>query len=142
MLRAYPREAVVAEKLETMVRRGLPNSRMKDFCDVWFLCRQLDFDGNILSQAIRATFDRRRTEVPATTPLALSDEFAEDTLKTTQWNAFLNRHGLDDEAPELAAVVGDLRQFLMPLLETAAHGKDLDRTWPAGGPWSAQETPG
>lgn len=32
-LRAYPPEAVVAEKLEAMVRLGLANSRMKDFFD-------------------------------------------------------------------------------------------------------------
>ena len=33
-LRAYPRETVIAEKLEAMVQLGMANSRMKDFFDV------------------------------------------------------------------------------------------------------------
>jgi hypothetical protein len=33
-LRGYPKETVVAEKLEAMVQLGLANSRMKDFYDV------------------------------------------------------------------------------------------------------------
>lgn len=39
-LRAYPRETVVAEKFQAMVAMGIANSRMKDFYDVWTLCRQ------------------------------------------------------------------------------------------------------
>jgi len=38
-LRAYPRETVVAEKLEAMVKLGLANSRMKDFYDLVVLAR-------------------------------------------------------------------------------------------------------
>lgn len=33
-LAAYPRETVVAEKLQAMVHLGLANSRMKDFFDL------------------------------------------------------------------------------------------------------------
>src|SRR4029453_2305760 len=50
-LRMYPRETVVAEKLHAMVYLGLPNSRMKDFFDVWFLCREFPFDGALLVAA-------------------------------------------------------------------------------------------
>ena len=35
----YPRETVVAEKVEAMAHLGIANSRMKDFFDVWFLAR-------------------------------------------------------------------------------------------------------
>jgi len=34
-LMAYPRETVVAEKLEAMVKLGMINTRMKDFYDLW-----------------------------------------------------------------------------------------------------------
>ena len=44
-LRAYPRETVVAEKFEAMVKLGMANSRMKDFYDLWELSRRFDFDG-------------------------------------------------------------------------------------------------
>lgn len=36
-LKSYPRETVVAEKFEAMVKLGMLNSRMKDFYDLWIL---------------------------------------------------------------------------------------------------------
>lgn len=38
-LLCYSRESAVAEKLEAMVKLGELNSRMKDFYDIWLLCR-------------------------------------------------------------------------------------------------------
>ena len=64
-LSAYPRETVVAEKLETAVSLGMQNSRMKDFYDLWTMAREFEFEGAVLSHAIRNTFDRRKTAIPA-----------------------------------------------------------------------------
>ena len=60
VLPAYSRESVVAEKFQAMVMLGIANSRMKDFYDLWVLARQFEFQGPLLCQAIRATFERRR----------------------------------------------------------------------------------
>ena len=65
VLPAYSRESVVAEKFQAMVMLGIANSRMKDFFDLWVLARQFEFQGPLLCQAIRATFERRHTPVPA-----------------------------------------------------------------------------
>lgn len=55
-LRIYPKETVVAEKFEAMVKLGIGNSQMKDFWDVQFLIRNFSFGGSLLQKAIRATF--------------------------------------------------------------------------------------
>ena len=34
-LRGYTMESTIAEKFQAMVKIGLLNSRMKDFCDIW-----------------------------------------------------------------------------------------------------------
>ena len=81
ILAVYSRESVVAEKFQAMVMLGIANSRMKDFYDLWVLARQFEFQGPMLCQAIRATFERRRTSVPAEVPLALSAEFSNDQGK-------------------------------------------------------------
>lgn len=47
-LRAYPRETVIAEKVNAMVELGMANSRMKDFFDIAALARRFDFDGDLL----------------------------------------------------------------------------------------------
>ena len=45
VLRAYPKETVVAEKLEALTALGLLNSRMKDFYDLALLSRMYPFEG-------------------------------------------------------------------------------------------------
>lgn len=65
-IRAYPQEAVIAEKLHTMVIRDELNSRYKDFYDLYVLARQFRFDGAKLSRSIGATFERRRTIIEHT----------------------------------------------------------------------------
>ncbi len=80
-IRVYPRETVVAEKLQAMVDLGIQNSRMKDFFDVHSMTHLFKFDGDLLVDAIRATFKRRLTAIPRRTPLALADEFANDRSK-------------------------------------------------------------
>jgi hypothetical protein len=90
-LRVYWRQTVVAEKLQAMVDLGLANSRMKDFFDLRFLASTFDFAGPELAGAIEATFARRNTAVPQEVPTGLTDGFAADTAKQTQWRAFPHR---------------------------------------------------
>ena len=135
-LLAYNRETVVAEKFQAMVVLGMTNSRMKDFFDVWSLARQFDFDGPALSQAVRATFQRRKTEIPTETPLALSHEFAGDATKNMQWKAFLRKGKLDASGAELEMVVKSIRMFLTPVYEALGRGTELSGNWQAPGPWS------
>lgn len=53
---AYPREAVVAEKLEAIVVLGDRNSRIKDFFDLRHLAMNFEFDRATLTEAVRRTF--------------------------------------------------------------------------------------
>ena len=134
---AYPREAVVAEKLEAMVALGVTNSRMKDFYDVHLLASSFVFDGLLLTQAIRATFERRGASFPETVPLVLTPEFLAAPERQTQWRAFLRRSRL--EAPPDAALLAEaLRRFLWPVLAAAARGDAFRKAWPPGGPWEAR----
>ena len=92
-LLAYPHETAISEKLEAMVKLGIANSRMKDFHDLHSLATTFAFDGKTLTAAVRATFKRRGTELPAGgVPLAFTPEFYEDENKIKQWNAFCNKN--------------------------------------------------
>lgn len=81
-VRAYPREAVVAEKYEALVTLGLPNSRMKDLHDIASLAREFAFEGPTLTTAIAGTFRRRRTELPSRTPPPLAAEHVDDARRS------------------------------------------------------------
>lgn len=118
-LRVYARETVIAEKFQAMVALGRTNSRMKDFYDIWILSRSFPFDGDRLSRAIAATFIRRRTPIPIELPDALTPAFAADEQKQRQWRAFVEDVALDPG--DLAAVIRDIADFLMPHAMTAAR---------------------
>ncbi|HEX9794094.1 MAG TPA: nucleotidyl transferase AbiEii/AbiGii toxin family protein [Planctomycetota bacterium] len=107
---------------------------MKDFFDLRFLAATFDVAGTELAGAIEATFARRNIAVPREVPTGLTDEFAADTAKQTQWRAFLRRSGLEREDLELATVVSGLRVFLLPPIEALGGGTPFDRDWAAGGP--------
>lgn len=134
-LAMYPRETVVAEKFEAMVRLGLANSRMKDFYDIWALSREFDFDGGVLSAAIQATFKRRTTALTPTMPLALTLEFTSDPLKQTQWKAFVRRSRLKLATEGLEQVVAEIKSFLETPVVAASQGERLIAVWAKGGPW-------
>lgn len=115
-LRVYPRETVVAEKLEAIIKLGMVNSRTKDYFDLWVLLRSSTFDPVLLGTAIASTCRRRNTSLPAATPLGLSEAFAQHATKRTQWSAFLRKNAL--QAPALDNVVEALRDGLaMPLAQ-------------------------
>jgi predicted nucleotidyltransferase component of viral defense system len=116
-LRAYPKEAVIAEKFQAMVDLGRANSRMKDFYDIWFLAKTFTFEDDRLARAITATFARRKTGIPVEAPDALSDAFAQDDAKRKQWEAFASSV-LSKPVP-LDVVVKDLRAFLLPHAQAA-----------------------
>ncbi len=118
-LRTYPRESVMSEKLEAIVKLGMGNSRMKDFFDLRALVREGRAERGVLVDAIRATFDRRRTPVPDGIPLGLSDEFADAPAKVAQWKGFLDRNRF--QAPTLREVVIEIRTALAEPLRVACE---------------------
>ena len=135
-VRSYPKETVVAEKYEAMVRFGMANSRMKDFYDILILARDFDFDGDPLSVAIKRTFDCRKTALPVDEPIALTNEFASDVAKKQQWNAFVGKIGEAEISKELGAVVDNIRTFLWPPAKAAAQSLVMKKRWSAGGAWT------
>ena len=71
----------------------------------------------MICQAIKATFDRRKTAIPNSYPLALTAEFSEDKQKLTQWIAFLRKSNLDGTS--IASMDRDLFDAILRLEELA-----------------------
>jgi hypothetical protein len=116
-LRAYSKKTVIAEKFHAMVHRGIANSRMKDFYDVWVLATTYTFEARTLRDAIRSTFDRRDTPLPVDAPLALTDEFARNATKRTQLTAFVRKGKLlANESLALDQIVPIIEKLIMPAL--------------------------
>lgn len=115
-LRAYPIYTVVAEKLHAIALLGMTNSRLKDYFDLSVLLEREALDNNLLTQAIKATFERRGMVAPRELPVGLTDEFAHDASRQKLWLAFLKKNELVPEP--LPAIVDRLRVALAPALNT------------------------
>ena len=63
LINSYNIETILAEKIETVLRRGKYNSRMKDYYDIYFFLTKLrnEIDINILKDAIDITFTKRES---------------------------------------------------------------------------------
>ncbi|MFZ5805931.1 MAG: nucleotidyl transferase AbiEii/AbiGii toxin family protein [Verrucomicrobiota bacterium] len=131
-IRGYPRESVVAEKFEVMIKLGELNSRMKDFFDIWFLSRQFDFEGEILSKAIMKTFVNRKTELPSN-PVAFTENFARG--KMNLWKSFIRRSKLSRVPKDFNEIISELERFLMPLIESLIARRSFKAHWNASGAW-------
>ena len=61
LINSYNIETILAEKIETVLRRGKYNSRMKDYYDIYFFLTKLknEINVNILKDAINNTFTKR-----------------------------------------------------------------------------------
>ena len=134
VLLAYPKETVVAEKLEALTKLGLLNSRVKDYYDLALLSRTYPFVGSTLVDAIVATFRHRKTVIEKE-PIGLTETYYADPARSLQWLAFLRRSRFVEQPDDLKQLVVEVRRFAIPVLTAASTGHTLAQ-WHAGGPWS------
>ncbi len=89
-LKAYPLETVVAEKLETILERGLTCSRIKDYYDLYYIFTyKLDFVCvDILSLAVRKTFEYRKLCVTKSYATNLIKQIKGDERFDRMWESF------------------------------------------------------
>lgn len=135
-LRIYPKETVIAEKFEAMVKLGIGNSRMKDFWDVRFLIKNFSFEGELLQKAIRATFANRQTAVPQTLPVALTEVFTGNSEANADWKAFIKRGRITSDT-DFEVVIESLREFFTPIIEAEADNITLEKNWTPSTGWGS-----
>ena len=134
-IRAYPLETVVAEKFDAVVRLGLANSRMKDFHDLCFLASRCEFDGALLTKAVRATFDRRKATLSLVGDV-LEPDFYADAGLGQRWRAFVKALPVASRSGTSFVDIGNqLRPFLGPLGIALSGSAKLDR-WTATTGWT------
>lgn len=90
-LLGYTLETVIAEKLESMVKLALVNTRMKDFYDLWTIFKSYEIKPDKLNIAIRKVFANRKT--PLKYPIVFTAEFYDNNENQQRWNNFLSAMG-------------------------------------------------
>lgn len=138
-IRAYPREAMIAEKAHAMAEFGELNTRIKDFYDLYTLARHFSFEAESLSRGIAATFEQRQTRIEAL-PATLTPRFFADARRSDEWRRYLSRNALVTAPTDFTTVGELLLNFLAPIWTALATNQPLRAIWPPGGPWQDPAT--
>ncbi len=117
-LLSYNIETVLAEKLQTILARGVLNTRMRDFYDVHVLltARKKDIDRNALKQAFLATCKNRQSESVVTDAMKIYNNIANDARLASLWKNYQQKYSY-------AADIGfeDVLRSLKMLIEMAVQ---------------------
>lgn len=132
----YSKESVIAEKLEAAVKLDVLNSRMRDFYDIWLLLTKFPFDAGPLREAIKRTFETRRTPIPGKVGTLLR-ALADDPTKQGQWSSLLRKSKLVLAPAAFSEVVLVIAAFLEPVISGPyASGLQSGKWSPAEGVWA------
>lgn len=116
-LSAYSLETVVAEKIQTMVDKSIFNSRMKDFYDLYRIVTVHTFDVEILSDALKATFENRHTDF-STIGILFSEEFINNPTFENRWKFLCERLKMD-KPPTFKELMMVIKDFIKPYISQA-----------------------
>lgn len=119
ILKMYPMETVISEKVHAMIILDLANSRMKDFFDVYILITEFkaEFKSETLKEAIKSTFTHRKTEIPNASAKVWTDYFFDDKNKKSQWNAFLRKNKVTNKV-SLEVVCKEIALYINPIFQS------------------------
>ena len=115
-LMAYPIETVLVEKLETVVSRGVANTRPRDFYDIHVLLgvKRSDIDMGMLRNALASTCEKRNSQAAIERWAEVLDDVAGDAVMQAQWvkyvrkNPFAKRISLQECCETAKAVLEEL----------------------------------
>lgn len=92
-INTYSLESTIAEKLVTLVVRGLENTRQKDLYDLFVLSRlEGEVDEGKAKEAFRKTCDFRKVKIDRKEAVRIIGYLSEDQLYKKKWDHFTKRN--------------------------------------------------
>ncbi|RKW37010.1 MAG: nucleotidyl transferase AbiEii/AbiGii toxin family protein [Lachnospiraceae bacterium] len=88
---AYPLETILAEKYESVIKRNIATTRMRDFYDLYNLynLRKEEIDFDTLKQAIISTSNRRESLSLIKEAMEIIEDIKEDYYLKELWKVYL-----------------------------------------------------
>ena len=107
---AYNIETVMAEKVETILRRGVFNTRPRDFYDAYILSTTQKFDKAVFTDALQATAAHRGTAQQIADVPAILQNIEESLKLKTMWDKYRKQfaYAADIEYDQIMTVLKTL----------------------------------
>ena len=124
----YSVETTVAEKLDAILSLMEFSSRMKDYYDIYYIANKFDFDGGVLTEALRKTFSNREHSF---TPEQFEQvmNFGDDVAMQKKWKAFIRK--INTRTDDYGTVLRTIQNFLEQPFMAAAENKTFTGRWSA-----------
>lgn len=133
IVNTYSIETTVAEKIDAILSLMEFSSRMKDYYDIYYLANKFDFDGKVLSEALRKTFANREHNFTANQFDRVMG-FDDDAAMQKKWKAFVRK--IDTKTDDYGAVLKTIKAFLTKPFTAAVRDKQFIEKWSAtNGKW-------
>lgn len=106
----YNAETLLAEKMQIILSRGITNTRMRDFYDLYELIQIIDFSWDVYKNAFDKTCEKRKTIYEKEEAMRIMKEVASDSDMENRWGQFRKKNDF----------VGDImyKQLMDALMET------------------------
>ncbi|MBD5536311.1 MAG: nucleotidyl transferase AbiEii/AbiGii toxin family protein [Lachnospiraceae bacterium] len=122
----YSLETTIAEKIDAILSLMEFSSRMKDYYDIYYLANKFDFDGAILTEALKKTFENRgRTFTVGQFEQVLG--FGNDEAMKKKWKAFCRK--IDTNTEDYGTVLQKINNFLAKPFAAAIANNSLTECW-------------
>ena len=127
-INTYSIETTIAEKIDAILSLMEFSSRMKDYYDIYYLANKFDFDGTILSEALRKTFTNREHSFTVA-QFGQVMTFDSDDAMQKKWKAFTRK--IDTKTDDYSTVLKTIKAFLTKPFAAAVEGKLFTGNWTA-----------
>ena len=129
----YSVETTVAEKLDAILSLMEFSSRMKDYYDIYYLANKFDFDGVVLTEALKKTFENRGHAFTIE-QFEQVMSFADDSAMQKKWKAFCRK--IDTKTDDFGTVLRTIKVFLTEPFTAAVKSNEFTEKWSAAdGEW-------
>ena len=124
----YSVETTVAEKLDAILSLMEFSSRTKDYYDIYYIANKFDFNGGVLTEALKKTFSNREHSFsPEQFKQVMS--FADDAAMQKKWKAFVRK--INTKTDDYSTVLKTIQNFLEQPFIAAAENKTFTECWSA-----------
>lgn len=122
----YSIETTVAEKIDAILNLMEFSSRMKDYYDIYYLANKFDFDGKVLTEALRKTFVNRE-HIFTAEQFEQVMGFDDDVAMQKKWKAFVRK--IDTKTDDYSTVLKTIKAFLAKPFTAAVENQELTEQW-------------
>lgn len=126
MVNTYSVETTIAEKIDAILSLMEFSSRMKDYYDIYYIANKFDFDGTVLTEALRKTFVNREHAFTVEQFEQVMG-FDDDTAMQKKWKAFARK--IDTKTDDYSTVLKTIKAFLAMPFTAALEATEFSEKW-------------